>query len=138
MLKNKIFYLLLLSSGLYAADVAQISALSNNASELKSALDNSAKAMRWVLAIIPVLLVGWAVSGSIKGWQEQGESPQGNQNSQGNVQKVFEMTLKVFFSIASVFIAYGLFARVYADPNGTHTFFYTWGRLVVDFWKAIF
>ena len=94
---------------------------------------------KWLLAIAPMLLAGWAIGQAKRRIIKMGESGMGGPGQQGGegyaIDGVKIYTSYIVGSVISLYIIYGTFGVVYADAT---SYSQVWDELVMKFWKHLF
>lgn len=134
----KLFLLLLaLSVSAFAADVVQLKAVSSNASELYASITKTAQAFKWVLGVIPGIVTIWGLHGTFKTYRKFKTADNNSSHAGSLLDELGAIAFNYGFAMLSIFLIYGIFVKVYADPNGSKTFLDAWKMLVFDFWKGM-
>lgn len=133
---NKTFLLLILNVYAMADSGGRAEALSSNADEFYRAILSMAHSGIWVFAVIPVLLIGWAMMGTMNHLKRFFG---GSQDSAKLtiIERYVGVLMAGVLALTSLFLIYGIFVTTYADPNGNMSFLDSWNKLVVTFWREV-
>jgi uncharacterized protein YacL len=136
---KKIIFLtfLIFISSLEAADTSQIEALSANASDIYATITSMAKSMVFILALFPAMISIWAIQNGWKTYRKFKDSDADSSHAVSMLEEGTGFVIRFIFAMLSLFLIYGTFVTIYANPNGTRTFVEAWRILVTTFWKQV-
>ncbi len=129
------FVMLFVASNVSASGFDRAEALASNAKELYDMLVHVTHSLVWVLAVIPVLLMGWAVSHTMKKYKHYIGGA--GENKSTIIEQMSGIVVSGVIAMTSIFFIYGIFVMTYADPSSSMTFLDAWDKLVVSFWKEV-
>lgn len=127
---------IILNAVAVAASDQRAEALSKNADDLHRAILNMAHSGIWVFAVIPVLLMGWAMMGTIN-HLKRFLSGSNEASKLTIIERYLGILMAGVLALTSLFLIYGIFITTYANPNGSMSFIDAWNKLVVSFWREV-
>lgn len=133
-----LFFLSILTSLVYGETI-NFAAISENANHFYSSFNEFVKILRWILALIPMVLFIWGVTNTAKHYMNYSEGG-GEGNSFHANTMLNDITASLFsmaFALTAVFLIYGVFGSVYANPEGNMSYTGIWNKIVVSFYKEI-
>lgn len=127
--------ILITALNISASGFDRAESLASNASELYDMLKHVTNSLVFVLAIIPVLLLGWAVSHTMSKYKHYIGGT--GENKSTIIEQMSGIVVSGVIAMASIFFIYGIFVMTYADPSSSMTFLDVWDKLVVSFWREV-
>jgi hypothetical protein len=135
-MKKIVLVFLLTALSLHASNGMDMEALAANANDFYGSFNTAARSIKWILAIIPVLVIGKALAATAQKYGHMKDEANSINHAHLIIKEIQAIALSLSFSLLALFIVYGTFVKVYASPTGT-TFVNTWQTLVSSFWMEI-